>query len=169
VTGDVIDIGLVRIYLMELAGAGGDRHVTGRIVVFSNSVLFQPSALFKQMPGTEYVWRTVTLTLTPESDYQLAESRLMEAVDSVYRDYQESIERQHAAFERSVDVKVSAPHPEGRLRLSDAGLEFSARYPAEMRSAATIDDRVIRALYEAIANEPKLALAPSGAPKVLES
>src|SRR6202030_4289324 len=38
VTGDVIDIGLVRLYLMELATSGADFYPTGRIVVFSNSV-----------------------------------------------------------------------------------------------------------------------------------
>ncbi len=34
VTGEVIEIGLVRIYLAELAGAGPDLHPTGRVVVF---------------------------------------------------------------------------------------------------------------------------------------
>src|SRR5581483_11604229 len=41
VTGDVIDVGLVRLYIMELAGPAVDLYPTGRIVVFSNSVLFQ--------------------------------------------------------------------------------------------------------------------------------
>ena len=52
VTGDVVDVGLVRMYLMELAGTGVDLYPTGRIVVFSNSVLFQATTpLFKQLPG----------------------------------------------------------------------------------------------------------------------
>src|SRR6202030_4724181 len=55
VTGDVVDIGLVRLYLMELAGTSVDLYSPGRIVVFSNSVLFQTGTpLFKQAPGTEY-------------------------------------------------------------------------------------------------------------------
>lgn len=168
VTGDVIEIGLVRMYVMELAGAGTEAHPTGRIVFFSNSVLFQPAALFKQLPGTDYVWHTVTLTLAPETDVQLAQTRLMAAVDAVYEEYRESIERQHAAFERSVDVKVSVPHPEGRLRFCDAGLEFSVRYPAELRKASAIDGRVVKALHEAVANEPGLALAGAGTPKVAQ-
>lgn len=54
-TGDVVNIGLVPLYLMELAGTGLDLYPTGRIVVFSNSVLFQAGTpLFKQVPGTEY-------------------------------------------------------------------------------------------------------------------
>lgn len=169
VTGEVIDIGLLRMYLVELAGAGADRHATGRIVVFSNAVLFQPAALFKQIPGTDYLWRTVTLMLAPGADSQLAESRLMAAVESVYNQYRESLEQQHAAFERSVDAKVAPPQPEGRLRLSDAGLEFTARYPAERRQSPEVDDQVLKALRDAIASEPKLTLADGGGPKLLET
>ncbi len=163
VTGEVIEIGLVRIYLMEL---GSDLRSTGRVVVFSNSVIFQPAALYKQMPGLDYVWHTVTLTLSPESDFQAAEEKLPAAIDSVYQSYRERIERQFHRLEKSIDVSVSAPHPETRLRFSDAGLEFTARYPAELKYATETDDRVTKALYDAIASEPKLKFAPSGRPKV---
>ena len=43
VTGEVVDIGLVRLHLMELATTGTDAQPTGRVVVFSNSVVFQPT------------------------------------------------------------------------------------------------------------------------------
>ncbi|MCC6859726.1 MAG: mechanosensitive ion channel [Bryobacterales bacterium] len=166
VTGDVLDIGLVRIYLMEMAGGPTDLHATGRVVAFSNSVVFQPAALFKQMPGTDYVWHTVSLTLAPESDLQLAQTRLMAAVESVFEQYRERIDQQHAAFQRSVDVPLAPPRPEGRLRFTDAGLEFQVRYPAELHQASAIGDQVVKALGDAIAREPRLALAGSGAPKL---
>ena len=38
VTGDVIDVGLVRFYMMELAGSGTELQPTGRVAVFANSV-----------------------------------------------------------------------------------------------------------------------------------
>ncbi len=54
VTGEVVDIGLVRIHLMELSGPG-ESQPTGRIVAFSNSVVFQPSGgVFKQIPGHQF-------------------------------------------------------------------------------------------------------------------
>jgi small-conductance mechanosensitive channel len=166
VTGDVIDIGLVRMYLMEMAGAGADLRATGRVVGFSNSVVFQPAALFKQMPGTDYVWHTVALTLAPDTDSQLAETRLMAAVGSVYEQYRERIEKQHAASQRLVDLPLSTPKPEGRLRLTNAGLEFSVRYPAEMQHVAETDRQVIKALCDTVAQEPGLQLTDSGAPKL---
>ncbi|HKE24018.1 MAG TPA: mechanosensitive ion channel domain-containing protein [Bryobacteraceae bacterium] len=169
VTGKVVDIGLVRIYLMELTGAASDLHATGRIVVFSNSVLFQPAALFKQMPGANYLWHSVQLTLASDSDFHVAEDRMTKAVNGVYEDYRETIERQHAALERSVQVEVSSPRPQTRLRFSAAGLEFTVHYTVELDRASEIDDRMMKALYDAIAAEPRLTLASAGAPKLQET
>lgn len=169
VTGDVIEIGLVRMHVMELAGQGADLHPTGRVVAFSNAVLFQPAALFKQMPGTDYVWHVVTLSLTPGCDADVAERTLMAAVDSVYEEYRPTIEQQHALFERSLDVKLSPPRPQCRMRFNDAGLEFSIHYPAELRRGPAVDERVMRALRQAIASEPTLSLARAGEPKLQEA
>ncbi len=49
VTGDVTQVGMVRLYLMEIEGAGDETRPTGRIVAFPNSILFQPTAFFKHM------------------------------------------------------------------------------------------------------------------------
>ena len=166
VTGTVIDIGLVRIYLMELLGSGAELHASGRVVVFSNSVLFQPSAWFKQMPGTDYVWHTVKLSLTLESDFQLAQNRLSAAVDAVYQQYRERIEQQYAAFEQTVDIQLATPKPEVRLRFTENALEVIVQYPAPFQDAARIDEQVMKALYDAIAREPKLTLASAGAPQL---
>ena len=166
VTGEVIEIGFVRIYLMELAGTGPDLHSTGRVVVFSNSVIFQPAAVYKQMPGIDYVWHTVSLTLAPENDFQLAENTLNAAVKSTYQKYGERIERQYASVEKSVDVHMEAPKPESRLRFTDAGLQYTLRYPAEIQQAVETDNEILRALHDAVAREPKLSFAPSGTPKL---
>ena len=163
VTGDVVEIGLVRLSMMEL---GSDLHPTGRMVVYSNAVIFQPTALFKQMPGIDYLWHTVTLTLAPESDYQIAEQKLKEAVESVYAQYRDSIEQQMASFEASVDVDIRAPKPESALRFTDGGLTLTARYPAEMKHASATDDQIMKALWDAIEKEPKLKFATSGTPKL---
>jgi small-conductance mechanosensitive channel len=166
VTGEVMEIGIVRIYLMELAGTPPDLHPTGRVVVFSNSVIFQPSALYKQMPGIDYVWHTAALTLAPESDFQFSEKALGAAVESVYGKYRARIERQYANLEQSVDVPLAEPKPEIRLRFIDAGLQFTVRYPVEIPHALEMDERILRALHDAVASEPKLNFAPSGAPKL---
>jgi small-conductance mechanosensitive channel len=166
VTGDVLDIGLVRIYLMELSSAGSDAHLTGRVVVFANAVVFQPAALYKQMPGIDYVWHSVTLTLAPDTDFQLVERKLLDAVDSVYQEYRVKIEEEYATLQKTLDVQLSAPGPESRAQFTDAGVQFTVRYPAEMKQASATDDRMLKALSDAIAAEPKFAFAAGGRPRV---
>jgi small-conductance mechanosensitive channel len=166
VTGDVIDIGIFRLYMMELGGKNADLQPTGRIVVFSNSVLFQSSAFYKQIPGAEYNWHEVGLTLSPDSDYHLAEEKLLAAVQSVYGEYRESIEAQRQRASDSIHIQLSSPEPQGRLRFVDSGLEFVVRYPVDIRRAAEIDDQITRKLLETIEKEPKLKLVATSTPKI---
>jgi small-conductance mechanosensitive channel len=164
VTGEVVEVGLVRLYMMELTASGTDLRPSGRIAVFSNSVLFQPSALFKQLPGTDYSWHTVSVTLAADVDLNAAEARLSEAVTSVYNKYRDVIQRQHAAFEQSVNVQVPVPAPERSVKYTDAGLVISVRYPVESRRGAAIDDDIMKTLLETVNREPKIHFA--GTPKI---
>jgi small-conductance mechanosensitive channel len=167
VTGDVIDIGLVRLYIMELAGTSVDLHPTGRIVVFSNSVLFQAGTpLFKQIPGTEYGWHEVTVTLVPDGNYKLVQDRISAAVNSVYEQYRERIEQQLGGIERQTEIQLKSPKPEGKLQLSDTGLEFIVRYPVDIRTASEMDDRVTRAVVDLVNSDAQLKSALVGAPKI---
>jgi small-conductance mechanosensitive channel len=166
VSGQVIEVGLVRLYLMELAGAGSDLHTTGRVAVFSNSVIFQPAALIKQAPGTEYMWHAVSVTFAAETDLEEARSKMARAVESVFELYQKSIETQHRAFERTANMQFAAPAPVARARFTDAGVEVTVRYPVEIHAMSEQDERVVRAI-EAAAKDPQLKLAAGGYPRIV--
>jgi len=164
VTGQVIEIGLFRMYLMELSGAAMGLHPTGRIVFFPNAVFFQPAAMFKQLPGVDYTWHTVSITLSRDCDHALAEKQVM--VESVYGDYRKKIESQHEAARTSFNLHTDTPRPEARVRFVDSGVELAVRYPVEFGAAAATDDRITRELLDLIATEPNLQLHIAGTPKI---
>lgn len=167
VTGDVVDIGLVRLYMMELAGSGVDFYPTGRIVVFSNSVLFQAGTpLFKQIPGTEYSWHEVVAQIAPQGNHKAAQQKLVAVVNAVYSKYQREIQHQHQGIERRVDIQLDVPHPEARLQFADAGLELLVRYPVDIRKAPEIDEEMTRKILELVETDEALKAAVSGAPKI---
>jgi small-conductance mechanosensitive channel len=167
ITGDVVDIGLVRLYLMELAGTGLDFYPTGRIVVFSNAVLFQTGTpLFKQIPGTEYAWHEVAVMIAPNGNHKTAQEKLVAVVNAVYSQYQGEIERQHADIERRVDIQIETPRPEARLQFVDTGLELLVRYPVEIRKAPDIDEQMTRKVLELVENDAALKEAVAGTPKI---
>jgi small-conductance mechanosensitive channel len=167
VTGDVVDVGLVRMYVMELAGTGLDFYPTGRIVAFSNSVLFQTgSPLFRQIPGTEYTWHEVVVTIAPNGNYRAVQEKLMGEVEHVYGKYRAEVERQHATIERRVDILVDVPRPESRVQFAEAGLELLVRYPVEIRTASDTDEEMTRRVLDLIANDDSVKNAISGTPKI---
>ncbi len=130
ITGDVVDVGLVRMYLMELAGSGIDLYSTGRIVVIPNSVLFQATTpLFKQIPGTKYVWHEVAVSLSQDADYSLVQKTLHDSVDSVHQEWGPKTESQSGPWDERLEIMVGPPTPSYRLQFVDAGPELVARYP----------------------------------------
>lgn len=166
VTGDVVDIGLVRLQLMEFTEGPAPRP-TGRVVAFSNAVVFQAgSGMFKQIPGTSFLWHEITLTLDPKSDYRQVEQRMMEAVKKVYGEYGEKMEIQRRSVERSLNSNLNVFAPESRLHLTQTSLEVVIRYPVEMGNAGEIDDRMTREILDAIERDPKLRLQISAGPTI---
>lgn len=161
VTGRVVDISLLRLYLLELSGP--ELHATGRMVVLSNAVLFQPSALFKQIPGADYFWHSVTLTILATADADEAHGRLEAAAREVYATYRSTIDKQHAQTHRFIEFETTAPEPEVRMRLTDNGLECEVRYPVvSPEKSARIDQRMLAALRAALERDQQFQLVASG-------
>jgi small-conductance mechanosensitive channel len=159
VTGDVIEVGMVRIYMMELSGAGAELHTTGRVVTVSNSVLFQGTPFYKQIPGTAYAWHEVAVKLDRDADFSRVESKLLEAVNSVYALYRESLEQQHQTLEGLGSVPVSVPSPQVHVHLVDNGLELAVRYPVVLHREAEIKSQMARVVMQVIDGDPKLKTA----------
>jgi Mechanosensitive ion channel len=167
VTGDVIEVGLVRLYLMELAGTGVDLNPTGRIVVFSNSVLFQATTpLFKQLPGSEYSWHEVAVGLHPGGKHGTMESQMLDAVKTVHSGYGDELQRQLGSTERHLDISMKTPEPQGQLQFGDSGLEYVVRYPVGLHQASEIDEKITRKLLDMLEKEPELQAAIIGFPKI---
>jgi small-conductance mechanosensitive channel len=166
VTGDVIDVGLVRFYLMEFAPAGPDLYPTGRIVVFSNAVLFQATTpLFKQVPGTRYSWHEAVLPVTPNADFDFVQKALDAAVSPVLKEYDVERAWQHRNVD-AIELAVLPAAPEQRIQFAESGPELVARYPVDLNTAKDIDEKITRALIEAIRKNEKFAAAVSGSPRI---
>jgi small-conductance mechanosensitive channel len=166
VTGDVVDIGLVRLQVMEVTGGPAPRP-TGRVVAFSNAVVFQAgSGMFKQIPGTNFVWHEVTLTLDAKSNYRDVERRMMEAINKVFAEYRDTMEMQRRSVERSLNSTLGTFAPESRLQLTQSALEVVVRYPLELSNAAEIDNRMTRAILDALEQDPKLRAQVSAGPSI---
>jgi small-conductance mechanosensitive channel len=152
VTGEVIDLGLVRMHLMEL-GARGLSGPTGRVVAFANSIVFQVSGgLFKQIHGVNFVWRELNVTLPAGVDFAAAKEKLFAAVGGALQDEREEIVRQSREIQRATASNYGGDaQPRVQLSFSATGVEAHIRYPVHLRNAAEVDERVSQSVFAALA------------------
>jgi small-conductance mechanosensitive channel len=151
VSGEVIDLGLVRMHLMELSPQG-PLGATGRVVAYANSIVFQPTGgLFKQIPGVNFAWHETTWKLPAGCDYVLIKEKLLAAVVNVVKDYHEEIVRQTKQIETTTaSSSVGGAQPQVQLHFSAAGVEALVRYPVQMQHEAEIDERVSKEVMKVI-------------------
>jgi small-conductance mechanosensitive channel len=153
VSGEVIDLGLVRMHLMELSSQG-PLGATGRVVAFANSIVFQASGgLFKQISGVNFAWHETTLALPADADYALLKEKLLAAVNDVVKQYHDEIVRQTREIQKTTSSNVAAvttATPQVQLHFSPSSVEAVVRYPVQLQHAAEIDEQVSEAMLKAI-------------------
>ena len=151
VVGEVIELGLVRLHLMELGGHG-QLGPTGRVVAFANAIVFQVSSgLFRQIPGVDFAWHEVTLTLPPGIDYGAAKDKLMTAVITALKDSHDEIARQTLEIQKTAAYGSGADlRPRVQLNFTATGVEARIRYPVHLNDAAQIDDRISQELLPVV-------------------
>jgi small-conductance mechanosensitive channel len=152
VVGEVIDIGLVRMHLMELH-SDGPLGPTGRVVAFANLIVFQASGgLFKQIPGVNLSWHESTVVLPAVSDYSALKTKLLAAITRVVEAYRDEFVRQANAIKESTDsISVNDTQPQVQMHLANGRMEALIRYPISLTHAAEIDEQVSEAVLKVLA------------------
>lgn len=170
VTGDVIDVGLVRFYMMELAGAGSELNPTGRVAVFSNAVLFQAGTpLYKQIPGTRFAWHELTVKLTDAANYKLICETVLKEVHAVYEEHRVEIEQQQKGVEDQMQLPINPPAVESRLQLNGGSFQLWVRFPVEIQHAAEMDEKLTEALVDLFAKNPDVKSGVASTPVIQAS
>lgn len=167
VTGDVIDVGLVRFYMMELAGSGTELNPTGRVAMFSNAVLFQAlTPLYKQVPGTEYAWRELIVKLADNANYRLISDAVMKELNNVYAAHRVEIETQHRNVQTRMQIPMSLPVVESRIQYNGGAFQLWARFPVMISHASEIEEKLTEALIALLANNPEVKAGVAATPVI---
>jgi small-conductance mechanosensitive channel len=151
VVGEVLDLGLVRMHLMEFHDQG-PLGPTGRVVAFPNLIVFQATGgLFKQIPGVNLSWHEITLPLPTVSDYAALKERLLQAVRAVTQEYRGEIERQSKEIrDMSMSGGGADAQPLVQMHIVDGRMQAQIGYPVHSQHAADIDERVSQAVLSVL-------------------
>ena len=159
VNGEIIELGMVRMYLMEFAGQNS-ASPTGRVAAFPNSVVFQVAGLFKQIPGVNFAWHDITLGVPAGVDYSTVKEKLLAAATDALADFREEIQRQTQELRRTTMSSAGGDAlPTVQLSYSLKGVDAHVRYPVHLPHAAEIDERMSKALLQVVSG-----LTPDASP-----
>jgi hypothetical protein len=130
-------------------------------------VVFQTTGnFFRQVPGTNFTWNELKISLAPDCDYVLVEKYLLEIVGQVYSRYRESVQHEYQNMETNLNIRAEPPKPMCRLQVSETAIELIVRYPVRIDSTAETEDEVARRLVDTLRKDPTLRLNVQGTPNV---
>jgi small-conductance mechanosensitive channel len=159
VTGDVLDISLLRTTVMEIGDWVHADQYTGRIVTIANRDVFS-DPVFNYTQYWSYLWDEITIPITYTSDWRRA-GEIMLAHGQEYTEHLqaeaqaglEAIDRRYPALE---DTTVA---PTLYTRMTDNWVEMTLRYVVEARSRRSVTAQLHRDLLTHFEEAPDVSVA----------
>lgn len=160
VSGDVIDIGVLRTTLVEIGGWVEADQSTGRLVTIPNSlILTNPVHNFTE--GHDLIWNELPCIVTFESDWERAEQIMLEIAQKDFEDKKELISERLRKVRRKYLLRYNYISPKVYVKIADSGVLLTLRYMVRVRRRRTMDDFVSREILRQFAREPSVELAYS--------
>jgi hypothetical protein len=97
------------------------------------------------------VWRESSFTLPANADYGAIKERLLGAASRVLDNYRDEIERQTRELNKTSSWgTLQQAQAQVQLRFSTASIEAIVRYPVPLQRAAEVEEKMSRALLDAV-------------------
>jgi len=156
ITGDVIDIGILRTTLMEIGDwVKGDAY-NGRIVRVANSFVFK-EPVYNYSGDFSFLWDEFTIPVKYGSDWRLAQTLIEAAVAEHVAEFQSASAIAWKVMVTKYMIEEARTHPMITLVANDNWIEFTARYVVDFRKRRVTKDAIMRSLLTAFeANADKV-------------
>jgi small-conductance mechanosensitive channel len=132
ITGDVIDIGMLRTTMMETgAWVAGDLY-NGRVVRVANSFVFK-EPVYNYSGDFPFLWDEVRVPIKYGSDWRSARDMLDRVTREVIGDYPERAAEHWTTMLRQYRLEEATLEPIITLQATDNWLEFTIRYVVDYK------------------------------------
>ncbi|XRO75519.1 mechanosensitive ion channel family protein [Methanocaldococcus sp. 28A] len=163
--GDVFDIDTQHIYLSELTPE--NFNPTGSVLILPNSYIFT-SSIKNLTKGTPYIWDTVTVHFTLNSNVNKAEKIVFESVSEVVGDlmrklYEKWSKRKYLTSKRLFDKPLI------RIGITRSSFYVNAHYLVNVYDKAVVKTEIYKRILENVNRENDVKLAYPHIKAVIES
>jgi len=131
-SGDVVDVSLFHITLMEIGNWVNSDQSTGRIVNIPTSRIFTQT-LANYSKGFQYIWNEIPVLVTFESDWRKAKSILLEIARKHAENLSEEAQKHVLEASKRYLIFYSKLTPTVYTSVEDSGVLLTIRYLCEPR------------------------------------
>jgi small-conductance mechanosensitive channel len=144
--GDIDDITITHIFLLEVGGTVDGEERSGRDIILPNSIIFERD-IVNYTTRDDYILDEVVTSVTYESDVAKAEALVIDAADRVLTPY----------------ITGAPPHafkkPHTRLKFRPSGIDVAVRYHTPALRRNEIATAVTREIFSAVRRSPDVEIA----------
>jgi small-conductance mechanosensitive channel len=149
ITGDVIDIGVLRTTLMECGEWVKADLPTGRLVRVANSLVFR-EPIFNYSVDFPFLWDEVVFPVKYGTDHRLAREIFTRVLTEVVGNYAEYAKRVWTQIVKKYYIEEAMIDPVVTLRFTDNWIELTGRFITDYRTRRNTMDKIFSRLLEEI-------------------
>ncbi len=158
ITGDVVDIGFFYTRMMELGNWIGGDQATGRIVQFSNSIIFG-HAVYNYTQNFAYIWDEISLPITYTSNVEGATKILLAVGNEYTREFLKGAQAQMRRMQRYFLVPEFELEPTVYLKVTSNWVELSLRYVVEPKKRRSASSFIYREVFQRVQQRDDITIA----------
>ncbi len=158
VKGDVADVGMLRIAVMEVGNWLSGEQSTGRMVFFPNSFIFK-GHFFNYSTADSFVWDEVHILVTYESPWKKARDIILKVAQEASRDVVQRARESQDRLARRFNINLGSPDAYAYVSIADSGVDLVLRFLSEIKLRRTMRDRICSEILEAFEKEKDIQLA----------
>ncbi|SHF17989.1 mechanosensitive ion channel family protein [Alkalibacter saccharofermentans] len=154
IKGDVIDVGILRTTIMEIASwVDGDLY-NGRIVRIGNSFVFK-EPVYNYSSDFPFLWDQIKIPIKYGSDYKLARKILYDVAQEVVGNYSDEAKSYWDVMVKKYLIEDATTQPMVTMIANDNWVEFTLRFVVDYKRRVVVKDLLFTRILEKIENESK--------------
>ena len=156
--GDVIDVSVFQVTLLEVGNWVEADQSTGRILILPNSDVFR-HGICNYTKGFPFIWNEFSTVVTFESDWRTAKELMLKQAEEEAEKIEEQVSRQITDMQRQYAIQYERFGPIVYTSIADNGVQLALRYLSPVRERRATTHRIAEGILDAFAEQTKIDLA----------
>lgn len=158
VSGDVIEIGVLRTIVAEIGNWVEADQSTGRLISIPNSMVLN-NEVYNYTQGFDLIWNETKTMITFESNWQAAEKILQDIAEVDFLQKKEELKNGLKDVKKKFMLQYNYISPKVYVDIKDSGVELTLRYMVKARRRRTLEDMISREILLRFSKEDNIDFA----------